>query len=84
MQSTDTMKVRRKLALLATLALCVAAFVGCDTYYYGQRPTSHRSKVNREKTMYVHKATVDGHRDYGTSNNTKPAGKMHRQRKIRK
>lgn len=78
------MKVRKKWTALVALLLCVVVFAGCDTYYYGTKKTSHRSKVNGEKTMYVHRATFEGHPDFPKSYNAKPAGKMPKQRKIRK
>lgn len=77
------MKVRKKLTALVALLLCVVVFAGCDTYYYGLKKTSHRSKVNSEKTMYVHKATFGGHPDFPKSHNAKPVG-MFKQKKIRK
>jgi hypothetical protein len=76
------MKIRRKYILPLVLLLCVVAFAGCDTYYYGLKKTSHRSKVNREKTMYVHKSTVNGILQYSTSRAAKPAG-MYKQRKVK-
>ena len=76
------MKIRRKYILPWVLLLCVVAFAGCDTYYYGLKKTSHRSKVNREKTMYFHKSTVNGNLQYSTSRAAKPAG-MYKQRKVK-
>lgn len=76
------MKIKRKYILPLALLLCVVAFAGCDTYYYGLKKTSHRSKVNSEKTMYVHKATVNGNLQYSTSHSAKPVG-MHKQRKVK-
>ena len=57
-------------------------FCGCDTYYYGLKTTKHRSKVNKEKTMYVHKSTETGNLMYSTSHSAKPAG-MYKQRKVK-
>ncbi len=76
------MKIRRKYLLPLALLLCVAVFAGCDTYYYGLKKTSHRSKVNSEKTMYVHKSTVKGNLQYSTSHSAKPAG-MYKRRKVK-
>ena len=63
------------------MLLCAVAFAGCDTYRYGTAKTNHRSKINSEKTMYVHKQTVNGTRENGKSHRAKPAA-MYKQRKI--
>ena len=79
------MKLHNKRILtLAALVVCSAALAGCDTYYYGLHKTSHRSTVNSEQTMYVHKDSRRGHREFGRSHNAKPVKGMHKQRKIRK
>ena len=61
--------------------MCFVALTGCDTYHYGVKKTSHRSKVNSEKTMYVHKQTVNGTREFGRSHKSRPAA-MYKQTKI--
>ena len=75
------MKIRRKSALPVILLLCAIALAGCDTYHYGLKKTGHRSKMNGEKTMLVHKQTVNGTREKGKSHRAKPAG-MYKQTKI--
>ena len=75
------MKVRKKAILSALLLLCVMLLCSCDTYYYGQKQTKHRSRTNKEN-MYKHRATVNGIKQYSTSNCTKPAG-MYKQRKVK-
>ena len=74
------MKIRLKSALPVVLLLCAIVFAGCDTYYYGTKKTSHRSKVNSEKTMYVHKQTVGGKRENNKSHQARPAA-MYKQTK---
>ena len=63
------------------LLLCAVAFASCDTYHYGLKKTRHRSKVNGEKTMYVHKQTVGGTRESGKSRSARPAA-MYKQTKV--
>ncbi|MCR5588763.1 MAG: hypothetical protein K6F72_04025 [Bacteroidales bacterium] len=75
------MKVRKKAILPALLLSCVVLLSSCDTYYFGLKPTKHRSRTNKEN-MYVHKATVNGNKQYPTSRNAKPVG-MHKQRKVK-
>lgn len=53
----------------------------CDTYYYGLKPTKHRSRTTSEN-MYKHRATVNGIRQNSTSYRAKPAG-MYKQRKVK-
>lgn len=76
------MKIRKKYSLPVLLFLCAVAFSSCDTYYYGLKPTKHRSKVNKEKTMYVHKETVNGTLMYSTSRAAKPAG-LYKPKKVK-
>ncbi len=76
------MKIRKKYSLPVLLFLCAVAFCSCDTYYYGLKPTKHRTKANSEKTMYVHKATVNGTLQYSTSRAAKPVG-MYKQKKVK-
>lgn len=76
------MKIRKKYSLPVLLLLCAVTFAGCDTYYYGLRTTRHRSKTNKENTMYVHKQTVNGKLQYSTSRAARPAG-MYKQRKVK-
>ena len=75
------MKIRRKSALPVILLLCVFALTGCDTYYYGLKKTSHRTKMNSEKTLMVHRQTVNGTRENGRSRTAKPAA-MYKQTKV--
>lgn len=75
------MKIRMKSALPVILLLCAVVLVGCETYHYGLKETSHRSKVNKENTMFVHKQTVDGKREFGKSHRAKPAA-LYKQTKI--
>ena len=75
------MKIRRKSALPVILLLCAVAFAACDTYHYGTTKTKHRSKINSDNTMYVHKETVSGIRENGKSHRAKPAA-MYKQTKI--
>lgn len=75
------MKIRRKSVFPVMLILCAIAFASCDTYYYGVKETRHHSKVNGEKTMYVHRQTVDGTREFGKSRSARPAA-MYKQKKI--
>lgn len=74
------MKIIRKSALPVILLLCAVVFAGCDTYHYGVKQTRHQSKVNKEKTMYVHKSTYLGIREFGKSHRSKPAA-MYKQTK---
>ena len=75
------MKIRVKSALPVILLLCAVALAGCDTYHYGLKKTSHRTKMNKEKTMMVHKQTVGGVRENGHSHSAKPAA-MYKQKKV--
>lgn len=75
------MKVRKKAILPALLLLCAVLLGSCDTYYYGLKPTKHRSRTDKEN-MYVHKSTYSGKKQYSTSYNAKPAG-MYKQRKVK-
>ena len=75
------MKINRKSALPVILLLCAIVFASCDTYYYGLKKTNHRTKMNREKTMMVHKQTINGQREFSKSRSAKPAA-MYKQTKI--
>ena len=75
------MKVRKKAILPALLLLCAILLGSCDTYYYGMKTTKHRSRTDKSN-MYVHRATVNGNKQYSTSYSAKPAG-MHKQRKVK-
>lgn len=75
------MKIIKKSALPIMLLLCAVVMVGCETYHYGLKETNHRSRVNKENTMYVHKQTLDGKREFGKSHRSKPAA-MYKQTKV--
>ena len=75
------MKVRKKAILSALLLSCAILLGSCDTYYYGMKTTKHRSRTDKSG-MYVHRATVNGNKQYSTSYSAKPAG-MHKQRKVK-
>ena len=75
------MKVRKKAILPALLLLCAILLGSCDTYYYGLKTTKHRSRTDKSG-MYVHRATVNGNKQYSTSYSAKPAG-MYKQRKVK-
>lgn len=76
------MNIRKKYALPLVILLCSVTLIGCDTYYYGLRKSSHHSKVNSSGNMYVHKDTQKGVKQYSTSYASKPAG-MFKQRKVK-
>ena len=75
------MKVRKKAILSALLLSCAMLLCSCDTYYYGLKPTKHRSRTDKSG-MYVHRQTVSGNRQYSTSYRAKPVG-MYKQRKVK-
>lgn len=75
------MKIRRKSALPVILLLCALTLCACDTYYYGLKETKHRTKMNGDKTMMVHKQTVNGAREFNRSRTAKPAA-MYKQTKV--
>lgn len=77
------MKIRRKSALPVILLLCAFALASCDTYHYGLKETKHRTKMNGEKTMMVHKQTINGKREFGRSHSAKPAAMYKRTKIIR-
>ena len=66
---------------MSIVFLFAFVFVGCDTYHYGLKKTSHHTKMNGSKTMMVHKQTVNGNREFSRSHRAKPAA-MYKQTKI--